>query len=118
MLHSLFVRGVIVHIYTGDLERGVLRNWIALPRDCVATELDCGHCNGQTENYTLRMLQNARCKFLFPQSVCRHVLFSLCFYRFGSEMLMGAVFHLSFLFSYLFNACCAVLARILKTMTF
>jgi hypothetical protein len=93
-----FIGGAIVHVYSGDLESGVLRNWVALPRDCVATGLDCGHCNGQTENYTLSVLQNTRCEFLFPQSVCRHVLFSLCFYRFSSEMLMGTVFNLSFFF--------------------
>jgi hypothetical protein len=96
-VHSLFIGGAIVYIYDGD-ESGVLRNRVALPRDCFATELDCGHCNGQTVNYTLSMLQNTRCKFLFPQSVCRHVLFSLCFYRFSSEMLMGTVFNLSFFF--------------------
>jgi len=65
------------------------------------------------------MLQNTRCKFLFPQSVCRHVLFSLRFYRFGSAMLMGTVFNLSFFFSPL----CLMLAALSwpgfeKTMTF
>jgi hypothetical protein len=97
VFHSLVVGGAIVHIYNGDLD-GVLRSWVALPREYVATELDCGHWNGQTENYTLSMLQNIRCKFLFPQSVCRHVLFSLCFYIFGSEMLVGAVLNRSFFF--------------------
>jgi hypothetical protein len=67
VFHSVFIGGAIVDIYNGD-ESGVLRNRVALPRDSVATELDCGHCNGQTENYTLSMLQNTR-EFLFSRCV-------------------------------------------------
>jgi hypothetical protein len=114
---SLFIGGAIVHICNGD-ESGVLRNWVALSRSRVLKP----NLTVITATCRRRITRLACCitrvlSFCFLSRCVAMFCFHFASTDLAARCLWAAFLNPVSFFSTLFNPCCAVLARLLKTVT-